>query len=158
MNIEQIVFLVSIALQLSGALILIFFCWGNTERRVLNTIYSATSTIHREEDNTVIICKEKLREAHKEVLLNRNGFIFIAAGYLLSLLGTSDGICRWTGFAIVLVLSVVLVGIGVAVSYMISRICNRHDKRYEFEDLCSKLDKEVDTNVINSEIDELFKL
>lgn len=69
---EQLIYLLSLSLQVSGALILILFCWGNTERRVLNTIYSATSTIHREDDNTVIISKDKLYKAHKEVLLNRN--------------------------------------------------------------------------------------
>lgn len=154
---EQLIYLLSLSLQVSGALILILFCWGNTERRVLNTIYSATSTIHREDDNTVIISKDKLYKAHKEVLLNRNAFIFIAVGYLLSLFGTSDGFCRWSGFAIVLVVSAALVSIGVFLSHMIAKICNRHDRRYEFEDLCSKLYKEVDTNMIKSDIDEICK-
>ena len=158
MNYIQVIYLLSLALQVSGALILILFCLNNTERRVLNTIYSATSTIHREDDNTVIISKEKLRKAYKEVLLNRIGFIFIAAGYLLSLFGTNDGICHWTGFAIALVASVVLIGIGVAVAHVIAYVCNRHDRRYQYEDLCSKLDKEIDTNLIKSEIDELFKV
>lgn len=157
MNCAQLFYLLSLSLQVSGALILILFCWGKTECRVLNTIYSATSTIHREDDNTVIITKEKLYKAHKEVLLNRNAFIFIAVGYLLSLFGTSDGICRWSGFAIVLVASAALVGVGVFLSHMIAKICNKHDRRYEYEDLCSKLDKEVDTNAIQSDIDEIFK-
>lgn len=99
------------------------------ECRVLNTIYSATSTIHREDGNTVIISKDKLYKAHKEVLLNRNAFIFIAVGYLLSLFGTSDGFCRWSGFAIELVVSAALVSIGVFLSRMIAKICNRHDRR-----------------------------
>ena len=157
MSCEQLIYLLSLSLQVSGALILILFCWGKTERRVLNTIYSATSTIHREDDNTVIISKEKLYNAHKEVLLNRNAFIFIAVGYLLSLFGTSDGICQWVGFIIVLITSAVLVGIGVFLAHIIAKVSNKQDRRYEFEDLCSKLDKEVDTNMIKSDIDEICK-
>lgn len=157
MNCEQLIYLLSLSLQVSGALILILFCWGKTERRVLNTIYSATSSIHRENDNTVIIDKEKLYMAHKEVLLNRNAFIFIAVGYLLSLFGTSEGICHWVGFVIVLIVSVLLVGVGVLLAHTIAKISNRNDRRYAYEDLCSKLDKDVDTNMIDSDIDEACK-
>ena len=157
MGCEQLIYLLSLSLQVSGALILILFCWGKTERRVLNTIYSATSTIHREEDNTVVISKEKLYKSHKEVLLNRNAFIFIAVGYLLSLFGTSEGICHWIGFVIVLIVSVLLVGVGVLLAHTIAKISNRNDRRYTFEDLCSKLDKDVDTNMIDSDIDEICK-
>lgn len=123
---------------------------------MLNTIYSATSTIHREDDNTVIISKEKLYKAHKEVLLNRNAFIFIAVGYLLSLFGTSDGICHWVGFTIVLITSAVLVSVGVFLAHIIAKVCNKQDRRYGFEDLCSKLEKDVDTNMIKSELDAIF--
>lgn len=158
MDCEQILYLLSLSLQVSGALILILFCWGKTEHRVLNTIYSATSTIHRDDDNTVLINKERLYKAHKEVLLNRNAFIFIAVGYLLSLFGSSDGINYWLGFILVLVTSVVLVGIGVLVTHIIAKVYNRQDRKYDFEDLCSKLDKEVDTNMIKSKIEDICKL
>ena len=95
--------------------------------------------------------------AHKEVLLNRNAFIFIAVGYLLSLFGTSEGICHWVGFVIVLIVSVLLVGVGVLLAHTIAKISNRNDRRYAYEDLCSKLDKDVDTNMIDSDIDEACK-
>ena len=77
MNYDQLIYFMSLALQVSGALILIIFCWGNTEHRVINTIYPANSSVHREDDDTVIISKEKLFKAHKTVLLNRNAFVFI---------------------------------------------------------------------------------
>lgn len=67
MSWPNIIYFISIALQVSGALILILFCWGNTERRVLNTIFPANTSVHREDDDTVIISKEKLFKAHKEI-------------------------------------------------------------------------------------------
>lgn len=103
MNISQLIFLISIALQVSGALILILFCWGNTERRVLNTIFPANTSLHREGDDTVIISKEKLYRAHKEILLNRYAFIFIGLGYLLNLFGENEGLNPLIGLAVVIV-------------------------------------------------------
>lgn len=158
MNNCQVVFLISLALQVSGALILILFCWGNTERRVLNTIFSATSSVHREDDNTVIISRGKLIRAHKNVLLNRTAFILIAIGYLLSLFGSNEGIIAWIGLIIVLLMSTILVAIGVLTVHVIAKVCNRKDKVYPFEELCSKLDNDVVTNMIKSEIDEICVL
>lgn len=154
MNYFQLIYLLSLSLQVSGALILIVFCWGNTERRVLNTIFSANANVHREDDDTVIISREKLIRAHKNVLLNRTAFILIAIGYLLSLFGTNEGVCPWVGLVIVLMLSVILVAIGVLIVNVIAKVCNRKDKVYPFEELCSKLDNDVVTNAIDSEIDE----
>ena len=158
MNYDQLIYFMSLALQVSGALILIIFCWGNTEHRVINTIYPANSSVHREDDDTVIISKEKLFKAHKTVLLNRNAFVFIAAGYLISLFGTSEGVDRWAGLIIVIISSIALVAVGVLASHIIAKVCNRKDRVYEYEDLCSKLENDVSTNAIKSEIDEIFKV
>lgn len=158
MNGQQFIFFISIALQVSGALILIVFCWGNTERRVLNTIFPANTSVHREEDDTVIICKEKLFKAHKEILLNRYAFIFIGAGYLLNLFGENEGFNPWIGLAVVIVGSVVIGSVGVLVAHLYAKCCNRCDKRYKFDDLCSKLDNDITTNYTDSEIDEGFEV
>ena len=158
MSCLQLIFLLSIALQVSGALILIIFCWGNTERRILNTIYPANASIHREDDNTVIISRDKLIKAHKNVLLNRTAFILIGFGYLSSLFGSNEGICALRGFVIVVVTSVVIITVVVFTINIIVRICNKKDKKYQYEELCSKLDSDLATNAIYSEIDEVFKL
>jgi hypothetical protein len=156
MNYSQVFYLLSLSLQVSGALILIIFCWGNTERRVLNTIYSANANVHREDDDTVIISREKLVRAYENVLQNRTAFILIAIGYLISLFGSNEGICAWVGLVIVLIVSAILVTISVMTVRFIAKVCNRKDKVYPYEELCSKLDNDVVTNAIQSEIDEIF--
>ena len=158
MNNEQMIYLMSLALQVSGALILIIFCWGNTEHRVLNTIYPANSSVHREDDDTVVISKEKLFKAHKALLLNRNGFVFIALGYLISLVGSSESVHPWSGLAIVMTASIVLVVVGVSASHLIAKLCNRRDRVYRYENLCSKLENDVSANYIKSELEEMFKV
>ena len=159
MDFKQLIYLLSLALQVSGALILIIFCWGNTERCVLNAIYPANTEMDREENNTVIIRKEKLYKAHYQVLLNRNAFIFIGAGCLLSLFGSNDGVNPWLGLIVVALASVLFVGTVAGVVHLIARHCNKEDKIYPYEELCSKLDSDILTNATVEEcrsiIDEL---
>lgn len=157
MTFEQIIYLVSLSLQLSGALILIFCYWGNTENRVLNSIYSTNSYLHREDDNTVFISKEKFIKAYKGVLQNRISFILIAAGYLFSLFGNADGICSWIGFLVVLVLSILLYRIGTFISCWIAKRKYKKNRVYDYEKLTSILDSEVTTNLTKQEIEDICK-
>ena len=158
MSWPSVFYFISIALQVSGALILILFCWGNTERRVLNTIFPANTSVHREEDDTVIISKEKLFKAHKEILLNRYAFIFIGVGYLLNLFGDNDELNPWVGLAVVMAGCLLFVGLGVFVAHLYAKYRNKCDRRYKFDDLCSKLDNDIVTNVTKAEIDEMFEV
>lgn len=125
---------------------------------MLNTIFPANTSVHREEDNTVIISKEKLFKAHKEILLNRYAFIFIGMGYLLNLFGENEGLSPWIGLAVVIVGSIIIVSFGVLVACLYAKYRNRCDRMYGFEDFCSKLDNDISTNYIDSEIKELFKV
>lgn len=156
MSWPNILYFILIALQVSGALILILFCWGNTEKRVLNTIFPANTSVHREDDDTVIISKDKLFKAHKEILLNRNAFLFIGAGYLLSLFGDNDGICVCMGLIVVLIMSVAFMGIGWLTAYLVAKLSNRNDRIYSYEEFCSKVDNDVVTNYTKAEIEKFL--
>ena len=76
----------------------------------------------------------------------------------MSIFGVNEGICAWKGLVIVVVASVVIVAIGVFAIHTIAKTCNRKDRIYQYEELCSKLDSDVATNMIYSEIDEAFKI
>lgn len=52
MNWQQLIYLLSLSLQVTGALILIIYCWGNTERCILNKIYPGNTVMHREDNAT----------------------------------------------------------------------------------------------------------
>lgn len=43
-------------------------------------------------------------------------------------------------------------------AHLYAKCRNRCDRRYEYEDLCSKLDNDISTNCIDSEIDEIFEV
>ena len=124
---------------------------------MLNRIFPVNTSIHRDDDNTVIISKEKLYRAYKEVLQNRIAFILIAAGYLLCLFGNADGICAWLGFIVVLVVSIMLLGIGNYVSHIISKVRYKKDCIYDYEKLTSILESEVTTNLTKQEIEDICK-
>ena len=155
MNYPQIFFLLSISFQLSGALTLIIFCWGNTEKRVLRLVYPVNTIITRGDDNMVKVNKEKLREAHKEVLLNRIAFISLGLGYFLSVFSTTNGVNPYWGVLIVVVVSCLWTGKGVFIAHIIAVVCNKEDRKYSYEELTSIIDKDIATNITNSEIDEI---
>jgi len=159
MNCLQLMYLVSLSFQVTGALILIIYCWGNTERCVLNAIYPANTEMHREENDTVIIKKEKLYKAHKVVLLNRNAFIFIGLGCALSLFGLNEGINPWIGLMIVVIVSCILLKVVDFAAHLIAKYSNLEDKIYPYKELCSKLDSNIVTNATVQEcadiVDEL---
>lgn len=146
MNCLQLIYLLSLSLQVTGALILIIYCWGNTERCILNAIYPANTELHREENDTVIIKKEKLYKAHKVVLLNRNAFIFIGVGCPLSLFGLNGGINPWIGLMIVAIVSCILLKVVAFIAHLIAKYSNLKDRIYSYKELCSKLDSNIATN------------
>lgn len=157
MTIQQIIYLLSISFQLSGALILIFFCWGNIEQKVLSKVFSANSIMERNYENKVTIKRDKLFRAYKEVWLNRTAFILLGLGYLLGVFGSNEGSNLWFSCILLMFGSVVMMIIGNKIATIIAKKASTHDKEYDYEDLCSKIDVTVSTNIINDEIDELLK-
>lgn len=82
----------------------------------------------------------------------------IGLGYLSSLFGSNEDICALKALVIVVIASVVILAVVVFAIKKIAEICNRKDKKYQYEELCSKLDSDLATNMIYSEIDEAFKV
>ena len=157
MNLPHFFFLISISFQLSGALILIFFCWGKTNHKILNMIYPSNSTFERDDNDMVKISKDKLCRANKEVLLNRTAFIFIGLGYLLSVFGTNEGLCPWHGLLFVIVMSIFMMCIGYIIAHFIAKASNKMDRSYHYDELCSIIDVDVATNMTIKEVDEIIQ-
>jgi NhaP-type Na+/H+ or K+/H+ antiporter len=103
----------------------------------------------------VNVNKEKLREAHKEVLLNRIAFISLGLGCFLSVFSTNNGVNLYLGALIVVVVSFLWTGIGVLIARIVAVVCNKEDRKYPYEELSSIIDKDIATNITNSEIDEI---
>lgn len=157
MGYQQAFYILSLSFQLSGALILILFCWGDTRRRILNMVYPANTSIPRDDNNNVEISKEKLYRAHKEVLNNRIAFIFLGCGYLLSVFGTNEGINKWCIFWGVVFVSVMLTMSEAGIAHFVAKFCNKNNRIYSYDELCGMIDVDVDTNSTKYEIDELIK-
>ena len=156
MILQNVLYLCALSLQVSGALVLILNYWANTKRRVLNIIYQGSSIVHREEDNTVVIDSKKLSKAYKEIITNRIAFVFIGLGYILSIFGINNGLRCWCSFFIIVSCSVVLVLVAIKLACIFSAKLSERDCVYEYDELVSMLDYEIDTNILNKEIDDLF--
>lgn len=158
MSLQQILYTVSVLFQLSGALILIFFCWGKTEHKMLKTIFPANVSMKRNENNKVIISKKNLRKAYTEVWLNRIAFIFLGLGYGINIFSNSEGIVPWIGFLIVVLGSIILMYFGNIIANSIAKKHSKCDAEYDFKELCLILNTDVVTNITNKEIDQFETL
>ena len=157
MDCLYLVYLLSLSLQVSGTLILIFFCWGSTKKLVLRAVYPANTIIERNEDDTVTISKKKLYEAHKEVLLNRIAFISLFCGYLLSIIGTNNGMNVWSGLLMVFMISCILSGLEYAVAHLIAKMSNKKDRTYSYKVFKNTVDKDVAATGLEKDVRDIVQ-
>lgn len=157
MDCLYLVYLFSLSLQVSGTLILIFFCWGSTKKLVLRAVYPANTIVERNDDDTVTISKEKLYEAHKEVLLNRIAFISLFCGYLLSIIGTNNGMNPWCGLLMVFMISCILSGLEYAVAHLIAKMSNKKDRKYPYNDFKTTVEKDVATTGLEKDTRDIVR-
>ena len=157
MDCLYLVYLLSLSLQVSGTLILIFFCWGSTKKLVLRAVYPANTIVERSEDDTVAISKKKLYEAHKEVLLNRIAFISLFCGYLLSIIGTNNGMNVWSGLLMVFMISCILSGLEYAVAHLIAKMSNKKDRTYSYKVFKNTVDKDVAATGLEKDVRDIVQ-
>lgn len=157
MDCLYLVYVFSLSLQVSGTLILIFFCWGGTKKLVLRAVYPANTIVERSEDDTVTISKKKLYEAHKEVLLNRIAFISLFCGYLLSIFGINNGMNVWCGLLMVFMISCILSGLEYAVAHLIAKMSNKKDRTYSYKEFKNTVDKDVAANALEKDVRDIVR-
>lgn len=75
----------SISLQLSGAVILLLWCLrGASKEQIVRKYFPGSNTVERDNDSNCILKKEKLQAVTSEVYVNALAFIDLIAGYLIS--------------------------------------------------------------------------
>ena len=117
---ENFLALLSIALQLSGAVLLIIKFWGNLRIEILQQYFNSPESICRDNGEEVPLHKEKIQKIIKKVYLTRVSFIYIVLGYLLSVFDLSISKC--SGVLIILSFTLVLILLAYSVSIFICRI------------------------------------
>lgn len=145
---------VSIALQLSGALLLLMWSIrGARKTAIIERCFPGSNIVDRDENNNCTITKEKLQKVAYEVYLNIAAFADLVVGYLIAYFATSNysPICAvaYTIFA-----TAVIIGIEMFLAKRIARLRYKEDELVAYEDL-EKVG--VETTITAQEIDEICR-
>ena len=143
----------SIAFQLSGAVLLTIRFWGKRKNEILQQYFNSSESICRDDGEEVVLRKEKLQKIFKEIYLTRFSFIYIVLGYLLCIFEVSVSKC----YAVLTILSIS--SIEILLAYVISVIICQ--KRFS-KDIKIPYDEAVEkgnaTQTISAkELDELWE-
>ena len=150
---EVAMYILSLALQVAGAVLLIIKYFGKTKDRIIDEYFPGSNIIERDKANKATLCKEKVQECVKRIYDNRMAFVFIAIGYVLSLFGATNNACKICLFLYLVIFTVVIILIEKSISNIIARKCYDKDIVISFEDI----ENVADTYTTEEEIKALFK-
>ena len=144
----------SIAFQLSGAVLLTIRFWGKRKNEILQQYFNSSESICRDDGEEVVLHKEKLRKIFKEICLTRFSFIYIVLGCLLGVFDLSISKC--CAVLAILLISSILILFAFSVSILICKIKYSKDLKIPYDEAVEKgnavqikSSKEVD-DLINS--------
>ena len=76
---------ISISLQLTGAVILLLWCLkGANKEQIVRKYFPGSNTVSRDDDDNCVLKKEKLQEITSEVYVNALAFVDLIIGYLVA--------------------------------------------------------------------------
>ncbi len=108
---EKCIYILSIALQLAGAILLIIKYWFGSDKRQLSEIQRKRMKV----ENTTLLLGENVpndNEFLEELWLSRIAFIYIACGYLLGIWGDVLNANKWVIAGFIVVVTSILVFTG----------------------------------------------
>lgn len=151
---EIIAYVLSLAFQVAGAILLIIKYFGNTQKQIIEEYFSGSSYVETDKTNinNSLLKKDKVRECARKVYDNRMAFVFIAAGYILSIFGDTHGTCKMCILAYVFSSTTIIILLEKATSMIISKVIYRKDipvKRSEIGD-------KAISSIQKSDIDKMF--
>ena len=145
--------ILSISLQLSGAVILLLWCLkGASKEQVVRKYFPGSNTVKRDDEDNCKLSKEKLQLITSEVYVNASAFIDLILGYLIAYFVKDT---YSPGIAVVL--TVILTSALIVFERLIAR--KLAEKKYSHDLVIpySYLEKYgVDTFITNKEIDDML--
>lgn len=145
---------ISISFQLAGALILLLWSFKAIGKEsVKDRCFVKGTHIERDENGNGHIDKKRAQNVSKEALLNVFAFINLIIGYGITF-WESDNYYRWCAILITCITVVCILALEYFLSWFISCIRFQQDIVLTSKEI---EERGIITNIINSEIDALFK-
>lgn len=144
-------FVVMLAFQLSGALILLLNSVNGRKETIIKNCFPGSNVVERDKNNNCKIEKEKLQKSAHNTYLNMIAFVDLVVGYILAVFSPTST----TEICLVLRKVIVLTCILLGAEYFLSLFCAKNiyanDMVIPFENLDG-----VDTVITLEEIDAIL--
>lgn len=148
---KEIIYVMSIALQVSGSiLLLLFYFRGKTKDLVIREYFPGSNIARRDEQNNITLEKEKLQETVVLIYKNRIAFVMLACGYLIGIFGRNDGHDLAVA-GLVVVMTVFMIVLTNEICRLVAQ------KRYQTDEMIpyDSVKEYVGTTLSQAEIDEI---
>lgn len=151
-----IIYILALAFQIAGAVLLIIKFWGNTQNRIIETYYPGTGVASNDGDDNAILEVARIRECVKEIYANRAAFIYIAIGYAISIFGDKGITNNWVILLFVIFTTIALIGVERLIANGCAKYFYKEDIKISYDDLPNHIDKTMSTKDIDQMIKDTF--
>ena len=152
LSIQEWIYILSLAFQIAGAVLLIIKYCYNTKNRIIEEYFPGTNIAERDKNGNIKLEKKEVQKCAKIIYDNRAAFFFIAVGYILSIFGNIESQSKIYVLVFVVVFTVIIIALEKGVINFIAKISYKNDIIIPYEDV----EDRVDTIMTNEEIDKLF--
>lgn len=150
-------FVIAIALQTAGALLLIVNIWGKTRTRIIDMYFSRGVFANKKNRNFVRLNGDRVRRCVLNLYLNRVAFIYIALGYFLGIFGEPKAWGKDALAAVIAALSVLLVLAGYFAPLGFARQCYKNDMLIHAKEVPNDVEIIPTEEELKEEVDSIFK-
>ena len=155
---ETWVYILSISLQVAGAICLLMNYWGNVKEKVILSYYVGGEIPKAQDNNMVLLKKEKLQSCAKDIYMNRFSFICIIIGYGICLFGNiTDGSNKLYVLLAIILFCIILTCLGQISASLISKRTYKDNMEVDRTIIEKFADVQLSDKEQDEFIDSLFK-
>lgn len=145
---ETTLYILSISLQVAGALLLLIHSLSTKKEAVLKRFTTSKLITHNSTTNELSFDKEAYKNEYKVAYFSKCAFLFIALGYFGSVFGTNDKMCKCTIAIITLGLTILIMLATTLIVSLILKYSKKCNEEIKIDDL-NKIDKVPDIGTIS---------
>lgn len=149
----MLIYELSISLQLSGALILLLWCFSKISVNVLDMCFPGVIFAKRKKNGKLYIDKVIIRQKANTIFLNIWAFVYISIGYLVSVFAENDMEYPWCKFFLIVVMTTLFLLVACLASKYVSAAWGKEDRILTDEEI-EKYG--IPTEVTEDEIQNMF--
>lgn len=151
---KVIFYIISVSLQISGALLLMLFSLSTNRKKVIDRFIN--KNIVSRHGEKINYNKGELKSAFKNAYLSKFSFGFIALGYLVGVFGNIDNCSYLTVIIGIVALTLIFMGLAYLMTFLIVKYSHEVNKKMTNDELKKYNIEPTQEFATNEDIDKLF--